>query len=148
MESQKAVFDQRENDRSSVKDWIFAIIDPYSSGMVKILDVSRGGLAFHYVARPNEILLTKFPNFHIHIFDARDGNCLVKLPCKAVYDVEPAQECHEEPFKIRRCGVRFEKLLGFQTKQLKGFMRKYTIREIPPGIGVRPLSIRLERLFH
>jgi hypothetical protein len=68
----------------------------------EIIDVSKGGLAFHYIDigdRPKGSL-------ELDIFLKQVGFRLEKLPAKTVFDVEIPRSLHQGITTIRRHGVQ------------------------------------------
>jgi hypothetical protein len=123
--------ERRMYKRFQVKDWIFSVLVPRYDRLGKIIDISKGGLSFNYIARhEDEETCKKSSSFAIEVFEGGAGKSLVRLPCKAIYarDAEDAQP--GDLAAIRRCGVEFDDLSPSQAVQLESFLQEYTTVEL------------------
>jgi hypothetical protein len=88
---------------------------------VKIVDISKGGLAFCYVDGQKALdgpLELDILWDHMNVF-------LLRLRIKAVSDLQVANEFLLGVIPIRRCGVEFLHLTQEQLSQLEHCMGKY-----------------------
>jgi hypothetical protein len=125
------VDERRTRKRFQVKDWIFSVLVPRYDRLGKIIDISEGGLSFHYIARSStEDPQKMHKSFAIEVFEGGGGRSLVRLPCTTVYDRETGDSISGDPAMIRRCGVQFDKLSSSQKSQLASFLHHYTTGEV------------------
>jgi len=120
------LLDRRRDNRFEVVSGAVAIHKNDHSKQGKIIDISRGGLAFCYDER--EDLTKEFAEFAIS-FAAGDFY-LDKIPCK-VTSYCPANDIiplnHEN---MRRVGVQLGELTQKQTNQLEYFIQNHTTNQI------------------
>jgi len=112
----------RQYIRFAVSEDVFAALGPSFSKVGKIKDISINGLAFEYIADSISVV----PFQQVDIFDRSNDFYVPKIPCNIVYDdyvqtVGP-HKIEERNFTRRRCGVRFEKLVGERLAILKVFL--------------------------
>ncbi len=125
------VAERRKHKRFNVQPGVLAVLGPASAKMGQIIDVCRGGLAFHY-KEGNE---KSAESYELSIlFD--DNNKLNHRPFKfntsVVSDIEVV---NEKPFSkaiIRRCSLEFDDLTYYQTAWLDDCIRNYTTGSIQP----------------
>ena len=86
------------------------------------IDISRGGLAFRYIAQEEE--LNRSSDLDIRTRDT--GFSLEKLPFKDISDSAITNE--QSQFNLRRRSIQFGELTPYQASQLKYFIRSYTIQ--------------------
>ena len=89
------------------------------SKVVKIVDISKGGMAFHYVSRNR--LIETLSNLHLDILH-RDNNYLNGIDVYVVSD----SPLVDGSISIRRCGVKFNSMTPQQQKKLHEFLLFYT----------------------
>jgi hypothetical protein len=99
---------------------------------VQIMDVSKGGLAFCYVATSR--LMNG--SFELEILSDRDGLCLENLKIEVVSDLQIGHELFLGFIPIRRCGAKFMELTTYQTHELESFLKNsglndYSQRALP-----------------
>jgi hypothetical protein len=125
MVSRKEKVERRKHQRFQVQDGAFAVLTPDFCNWSQIIDISRGGLAFCYTG------LEQLPNasFALGISLADFGFYLGKVPFKAIWDFEIANEDACSFTTIRRCGVEFGKLTPSQLFQLEYFIEDYALAE-------------------
>jgi len=134
MQNEQRPVEQRKERRLRVKDWVFARFRPRYATLGKIVDISRGGLAFHYVARATIGEEQKAAELEVDIFDARTGSSvsLERIPCEIAYDVfydtspDLAAASEGEHVTIRRCGIKFGEMPKEQLRQVETFIKKYS----------------------
>ena len=121
MKKQKKTKERREYQRFRVQEGTFAVFGPDSNKIGQIIDISMGGLAFHYMSgeEPNG-------SKELNIFLAESSFYLRKIPFRTVWD----QDTRQVPFSsidIRRCGVEFGSLSEAQSSQLESFIDDHTL---------------------
>jgi hypothetical protein len=119
------LFERRKHKRLLAQDGAFVELRNHRSKIGEIIEVSKGGLSFHYIDigdRPKESL-------ELDIFLKHAGFRLEKLPAETVLDVEITKTIHQGITKIRRHGVKFGKLTKSQQSRLEYFIRHFTTDE-------------------
>ena len=118
--------ERRRTLRLHPKELTFVVMRPEFSKSGKLLDISRGGLCFHYLfnSNPSEGRAT---SLKIDIFIINNGYYLPKVPCTLIYDVEK-KETTSFPISIafRRCGLQFGELSKEQNRQLELYLNNHT----------------------
>jgi len=95
------------------------LVAPDLSKWVQIVDISRGGLAFCYVATKKLLKGT----FELDILSENIGLSLEKLKVQIVSDIPIGKELFLGFIPIRRCGAKFTDLTVDQIRELEYFMR-------------------------
>ena len=127
--------EQRKNIRflvkDNIKDNIIAMLRNGSTKIVKLKDISLGGLSFEHIYDEN----LDSDSIKKDIFLLLKGICIFKVPFVIVYDIPVRLPEEDQRFAIRfisrRCGVKFQTLLEEQAAQLDSFIRSHTIRTEP-----------------
>ncbi len=126
------IVERRTHKRFRAQDGAFAVAgmppQPHFIPPGQIVDVSRGGLAFHYVAGDEK----EGPNgsFELVILLANKNFHIDKVPFETISDFEIANEVPFSSITMRRRGVQFGKLTDKQISQLDYFIRNHTIGEV------------------
>ncbi len=89
----------------------------------EIKDISRGGLAFHYV--PSEKLRPQ-ENDKINIIYNGDNFVLKNIQIKTVMDVESENIIFPRAILQRKMSVKFEEMGSKQETELGYFLQNYT----------------------
>ena len=124
MSAGKREVERRRDGRFQVPKGVFVEVRrPHHSKLGEIIDISMGGLAFHYVGsqEANESYLAIFlteTNFHLD-----------EVPIRTVLDLETADRLPSTSITVRRCGVQFVNLTDEQRSQIQFFINNYTIGE-------------------
>ncbi len=118
--------ERRRHERFKVQEDTFAMVTPLSARRGEILDVSKGGLALHYVPGKKRTKISIEIDLFLHIFSRDISFCLLRLPIRAISDVQTEDEVAYEG-KQRR-SVEFGDLSQSQANQLKYFIDNYTIK--------------------
>ena len=114
-----AEHEQRKNKRFHLKEGAFAIPSARSRKLWQIMDISRGGLAFQYVANGERI----YDSSDLDIASSSSSFYLAKVPFKAVSDLEIENGIRWSSLKVRRCGVQFGELTRNQVSLLEDFIQ-------------------------
>jgi len=115
----------RRNKRFDARDGAMVMFfGPHATKVGQILNASMGGLAFTYAtgeAWPDKVFALDIlvPNKHIH---------LKGLPVETIYDSRRADSFSADGEDIKRRGIRFGELDGYQISQLQHFIRNHTYR--------------------
>ena len=121
----KNTIEQRKHERFRVQYGAFVAFRVDHSKLGQIIDISKGGLAFRYIANGKQ---SKGPD-QLDIMLAEKDFHLKKLPFKAITDFEITSEIPLNSLQTRRCGVQFGKLTKSQISQLDFFIKNHTIGE-------------------
>ena len=123
--------EQRKNIRFLVKDNIIAALRNGLNKIVRIRDISLGGLSFEHIY--DEDLGKDLIKKDIFLFVK--GVCMLNVPCEIVYNIPEQLTDEYQNFGIqlisRRCGVKFQTLLEDQRTQLDFFIKTQTIGATP-----------------
>ena len=123
--NKKELVDRRKYKRFHVQNGAHAVLGTrYAELLGQIIDISRGGVSFRYVAgeKPSSrsfALDISLANFH-----------LGKVPFKDISDCEIANEFLLGSIPIRRRGVQFGELTPGQKRLLEYFVENHTIGEV------------------
>jgi hypothetical protein len=123
-----AVLRSTSVELSKIKDMsmgeiAFAVIKSKPIKMGQIINISRDGLAFHYIDRhggSNGL-------FKMDILFAQDAFYLDRLLFKPVFDIEIETDIPLNSFVIRKCGVQFGELNSRQRSRLEYFITNHTL---------------------
>lgn len=118
--------ERRRNVRLNPKELTFVVLRPEFSKSGELLDISRGGLCFQYLHKPNpggDVATS----LKIDMFIINNGYYLPKVPCTLVYDVEKEKAAlFPMSFEFRRCGLQFGELSHEQTRQVELYLSHHT----------------------
>jgi hypothetical protein len=114
-------YEQRKNKRFKMKEGAFAIPRARSRKLWQIMDISKGGLAFQYVAKGERI----YDSSDLDIAYSKASFYLEKVPFKAVSDLEVENGIRWSSLKVRRCGVQFGELTHNQVSLLEDFIQNH-----------------------
>ena len=124
--------DRREIERSRPKDLTFVAVRSKSAKLGKLLDISREGLCFQYMAESGVQgdQAQNMTPLEIDMFVSKQRYHLTSLPCKLVYDTETAEgTTFLIGLEYRRCGLKFGNLIEKQTDQLKLYLGSHVAGE-------------------
>lgn len=118
--------ERRKQGRFKVKQGAFAALGHLFSPVGQIVDISRGGLSFRYVAGKDQsigssilTILLSDAGFHFYI-----------LPFKPLWDLAIPNEFSSGSVSMRQCGGQFGDLRGDQKLDLDYFIQNYTTDEV------------------
>jgi len=135
MTNNKEIVERKTHKRFRAQDGAFAVAGmpphPRCIPPGQIVDVSRGGLAFQYVAGEEEEE-EEGPNgsFELLILLANTNFHIDKVPFETISDFKIANEVPFSSITMRRRGVQFGNLTDKQISQLDYFIRNYTIGDV------------------
>ena len=107
----------------SMGEIAFAVIKSKPMKMGQVTNISKDGLAFHYIDRRN----SSTSLFKMDILFAGEGFYLDRLLFKPVFDMEIETDIPLNSFSIRKCGVQFGELNHRQRSQLEYFIHNHTV---------------------
>lgn len=99
---------------------------PKSSKLGRVIDISRGGFSFRYF--DDDALLDEV--FELDILFEDDDFSLEKIPCQVIDDRPISKNQTGKKSTIRRCSVKFGKLMPHQISQLEYFIHENMAGEI------------------
>lgn len=114
--------ERRKYKRFRVQDGNFAALSPEFYVVGQILDISRSGLAFRYVAstaRAHECAELK-------ILKTDGSFSCDRIPFKAIWDRSMPQSFALDSVTLRHCGVQFGELGDDRKFDLKYFIDNHT----------------------
>jgi hypothetical protein len=122
---QEEPIDRRRHRRFKARDGTLAALSFQFAVLGRIMDVSRGGLAFRYVA--SAVRSTESSKLNILLTDG--SFCLDKVPFKTIWDLAIPREFSFGSITLRQCGVQFGRLTHGQQLDLGYFIRNFTVGE-------------------
>jgi len=120
---QEELVEDRQHSRVKVDDGGFAALCDEFTALGQIIDISRGGLAFRYVA--SEARTNGSAVLNILTTDHRF--CLEKIPAKIIRDSAMPGEFSFGSITLRHCAVQFGELTPGQKLDLEHFIRSNTL---------------------
>ncbi len=121
----KEPFEKRKHKRFRLKDLTYAAFGSRAMKIGQIVDISMGGLAFHYIADGDQI-----NNVHeLEIYLATNGFHMTEVPFTTVSDFLLPSEFPLSTIIMRRCGVQFGELNEQQVSQLGYLIQNHTLGE-------------------
>jgi hypothetical protein len=132
----KPELERRKHKRLKVENGVFASLSPQFAIIGQITNVSKGGLAFRYVASK-----PRTPGaIRLNILVTDGSFSIEKLQFSSVWDLSTPDEFACGPITYRHCGVAWEKLDVSQRADIDHFMACYTVGQdresasVPPAI--------------
>ena len=116
--------ERRKQIRYQMTDWVFVMLYPSCQILGRVIDMSLGGLSFHYVPTERDREYPLRGALEWTIFGTKFPLILERVPFKIVYD-EPYQAPGLKVIS-RRHGVEFGGMSETARTQLKIFMGCYS----------------------
>jgi len=113
----------RQHNRFRVYDGGFAAVCPEFTALGQIIDISKSGLSFRYVA--SEARTNGSSKLSILLTDW--SFCFDKIPFETIWDTPKPREFSFGAITLRQCGVQFGDLTPSQRLDLEYFIRSYTL---------------------
>jgi len=123
----KRLVERRKYKRFQVQENTFALLRAQVSKLGRVIDISKGGLAFRYVSIGERL---KGP-LEVDLLLPHHDFSLNKLPVKIISNFEIASETPFRSLTLRRVGVQFGELTQKQKSRLEYFIQNHTISEPP-----------------
>ena len=119
--------ERRRNMRLNPKELTFVSVRPEFSKAGELFNMSRDGLCFQYLGKPN-LARDVATLLKMDIFIINNDYYLLGVPCTLVYDVEEKKGPTLFPlsFEFRRCGLQFGILSHEQTRQVELYLSHHT----------------------
>jgi len=120
----KAAFTEKRNQkRFTVQEDAFAALRNHVIRLGVIKDISRDGLAVHYIANGN---LLHGPVIIDHLF--KEGHSYLQdVPVKIISDLEVGDQPLFSFIPMRRCGLQFKEMTPARMSQVERFIENYAL---------------------
>lgn len=115
---------RRKHKRFKAQSGVYVNLKDFHYKMGQLIDISKGGCAFLYIANKEEI--TGPFNCNIDLFSGTDAFYLRNMSFKTISDFCQNNEPPLAYGKIKRCGGQFDKLTQTQKIQLDYFIKSHT----------------------
>jgi hypothetical protein len=116
--------DQRKHKRLRAQDDAFVDLKTSPAKVGKIVDISRGGLAFRYI----EVAERLREAFELDMYSRHNDFRMEKVPVKTIWDRKSPGELYFST-RTRVRGVQFGKLTQEQLSELERFILLNTLTE-------------------
>jgi hypothetical protein len=126
MDHRKKITTRRNEMRFQVQKGALAVQNGQARIMGQILDISRNGLAFHYIDDGKK----SNGSYDVDILLTKKGFYLKKIQSKIILDFEMTNQVPFSSITMRRRSVKFGELMGEQISQLEYFIQNHTIDEV------------------
>jgi hypothetical protein len=126
MNSKKVTIERRREKRLKAAGGAYAVVGPHINKLGQIKDISRGGLAFKYLAtevKPDSSDV-------IDVFISKNDFYMQQIPVTTVSDFELKKEDPFSTVTLRQQSVQFGELTEDQSDQLKYLLQHHTVGEI------------------
>ncbi len=117
--------DRRKDRRFQTEKNTYAVLRARGSKLGRVIDISRGGLAFRYVSVGQRLKGPLELDLLSHQYDYR----IDKIPVKIITDLELANKKAFKSTTLKRVGVQFGKLTREQKSRLEHFIRDQAVDE-------------------
>ena len=117
--------ERREHARLRPKKLTFVALRPDFIKLGKIIDISKGGLCFQYMAKEDQD--DGNTSLSVDMFISDNGYYLPGIPCRLIRDIK-MEEGMTFPIGLeyRLCGLQFGKLKKEQRSQLDHYLKDHT----------------------
>jgi len=123
--------ERRRHQRFLAKDSVFAVCIPTYVKLGRVVDISSGGVAFHYVPDFGDEKAFCRSSCNLDVFETESSRYLKGVECNIVYDSEvPRLTSLSDAYHFRRCGVEFGGLSRDQFDELDFIIKNFTAEEI------------------
>jgi hypothetical protein len=119
----KELVEGRQHRRFIVHNGGFAALYNEFTALGQIIDISRSGLSFRYVASEART----YGSAELRILMTDGSFCFEKVPFKAIWDSAMPREFSSGAITLRHCGVQFGDLTHSQRVDLEYFIQSYTL---------------------
>jgi hypothetical protein len=126
MNQTKLETDRRKEKRYKVISGAYAVLSAKPNKLGQISNISRGGLAFRYIAdNPGHNGAQR-----MDVFIRNENYFLKDIPIKPVYDIELAKEDPFSTILLRQQSVQFGELTEEQNSKLMHLLQHHTLGEL------------------
>jgi hypothetical protein len=124
--------DRRSSPRLVPEKLTYVALRPHFSTLGKIVDISRGGLCFQYLAVAGQGLDGRVLDMDLFVQD--NGYYLPELHAKLVYEtVESQVKAQPVELEYRKCGIQFHRLRPEQSDRLDNYLDHYALAGSRPA---------------
>jgi c-di-GMP-binding flagellar brake protein YcgR len=118
--------ERRKTVRFLPQDEAFVALRPEFTQLGRLINISKGGLAFQYIASKGE----SHGSTHLDLFTGNNSFYLSRLPCKVIYDSRLFEDnTSSTSLERRRCGVEFGEITEVQAAQLQSYLKNHVAGE-------------------
>ena len=121
----KQTVDRRKDKRFQTEKNTYAVLRARGSKLGRVIDISKGGLAFRYVSVGQRLKGPLELDLLSHQYDYR----IDRIPVKIITDLELANKKAFKSTTLKRVGVQFRKLTREQKSKLEHFIRDHAVDE-------------------
>ena len=122
----KQPIERRKDERFQTGKNTYALLRARGSKLGRVIDISKGGLAFRYVSVGERLKGPLELDLLSHQYDYR----IDKIPVKIITDLEVANKKAFKSTTLKRVGVQFGKLTREQKSKLEHFIKDHAVYEI------------------
>lgn len=122
---------RRKDDRVSVLDSLYVVIDTKPQTMGQVVEISSTGMAFTFVDI-DEVSkrLAMLDTLTLDLFAGGRGFFAKKVACKLISKIENVSPSPAASHSIKRVGVEFERLSVPQQVQINQLVRRHNRNEV------------------
>ena len=121
----KQTEERRKDERFQTGKNTYAVLRARGSKLGRVIDISKGGLAFRYVSVGDRLKGPLELDLLSHQYDYR----IDKIPIKIITDLELANKKAFKSTSLKRVGVQFGKLTREQKSKLEHYIRDHAVEE-------------------
>ena len=114
------LFERRKHKRFQVPPNTYVQLNDQVSQLGRVLDISKGGLAFRYISVGKELKKV----FQLDLISTQVNPRLNPLPVKVVSEIEITSETPARAVTLSRASVQFGELMDEQVNWLEHFIEK------------------------
>lgn len=115
--------ERRKHRRYEAKKGAFAAVRPLCAKIGRIIDISRSGLAFHYVDTDSQ----ERASHELDIFLIGNRFRLNRMPIRIISDIAMPERSSPGSLTMKRCGVQYGELSREQMVEVGYFIQHYTL---------------------
>ncbi len=129
--SQCPLQNRRKDDRVSVMDILYVIIDTKPQTMGQVVEISSTGMAFTFVDIDDvSKRLAQKDTLTLDLFAGGKGFFVKDVSCRLVSKIEKVSSSPAASHSINRVGVEFEGLSVPQQVQINQLVRRHNLSEV------------------
>jgi c-di-GMP-binding flagellar brake protein YcgR len=125
----KRTVERRKDERFQTRKNTYAVLRARGSKLGRVIDISKGGLAFRYVSVGERLKGPLELDLLSHQYDYR----IDKVPIKIITDLELANKKAFKSTTLKRVGVQFGKLTREQKSKIEHFIKDHAVDETSQG---------------
>jgi len=118
--------ERRKTVRFLPRTEAYVALRPDFTKLGRLINISRGGLAFRYIAHQRQ---EQTPT-HLDLFIGNDTFYLSRIPCRVIYDIRLSEKQRfSTALEHRRCGLEFGEATEVQATQLELYLKNHVAGE-------------------